>query len=307
MQTNIKKENNLTLIDIKSGNFGVTLSDLGAAFFGIKLNGDEMILRVKNSADFFIKDLYYGKTIGRICGRVPAKTFDLEGQHYDFQDNNNTASLHGGFDGLSNQIFDYEIKENEDNVQVTFSYLSKEGEAGYPGNLLLKVIYTVYLNRITLKFKANVDKPCLVALTNHAYFNLGESDRNLLKLTVPSSEYVEMDEMLYPVKLLKVKDNWDFKHGRSLSETGNIDNYFLFDKGDTAILESRKYRLSVKSDFQGVQLYTDNFVCEVPVTSCDKSQYRCIAIEPEDNPLDKKVLRPNEDYERNIEYRFEVL
>ena len=307
MQVSIKKENNLTLIDVSSGDFIVTLCDLGASLYGIKFHNDEMILRVKDSKDFLIGDLYYGKTIGRICGRVPVGPFDLEGQHYEFADNNNGASLHGGFDGLSTKTFDCEIKENKNDVKVTFSYLSKDKESGYPGNLLLKVIYTIKQNFISLQYKATVDKPCLFALTNHAYFNLGESDRNLLKLTIPTSKYIDVDEVMLPVRMLKVKENWNFKKGQSLSQTGDIDNYFLFDGGNSTVLESRKYRLTVKSDFQGVQIYTDNFVCKVPVTSCDKYPYRCVAIEPEDNQLDRKVLRPNEEYERNVEYRFELL
>lgn len=307
MKTSISKENKLTLINVEEGDFVVTLCDLGAAFYGIKLNDDEMILRVKDSSDFLLPDLYYGKTIGRVCGRLLTNPLEIRGQQYFFQDNDKGASLHGGFDGLSAKFFSYEIEENKDHAVISFSYLSKDGEAGYPGNLLLKVIYTIYKNRIDLKMIAEVDKPCLLALTNHAYFNLGESKKDDLCLKVSSSKCVECDSKLLPIGLKDVDEKWNFKEGKLLSLTGDIDNYFLFDGEPVAVLQSPKYRMTVKTDFEGIQVYSDNFYTDVKVTSSDLTKYRSVAIEPEDNPLNRKVLEPAKTYERNIEYRFEVL
>ena len=190
---------------------------------------------------------------------------------------------------------------------VTFEYLSKDKEAGYPGNLSLKVIYIISKDQILLKFVADIDKPCLLSLTNHAYFNLGEDDVNKLWIKAKASKCVQFDERLFPVKLVNAESKWNFQEGKDLSTTGEIDNYFLFDDTKEVILASKKYKLSIKTDFLGVQLYTDNFITNVEVTSSEKETHRSIAIEPEDNPLDRKVLRPNTDYERNIEYRFEKL
>ena len=307
MKTRVIKENKLTLIEITVGEFVVTLCDLGASLYGIKYHKDEMILRVKNPSDYLLSDLYFGKTIGRVCGRSSIQPFEIDGEKYRLQDNNNGASLHGGLDGLSNKFFIYDIFENPTSVIVTFECLSKDKEAGYPGNLSLKIIYTISKDKILLKFVADIDKPCLLSLTNHAYFNLGEDDVNKLWIKAKASKCVQFDERLFPVKLVDTEHKWDFKEGKDLSKTGEIDNYFLFDDTKEVILASKKYKLSIKTDFLGVQLYTDNFITNVEVTSSEKEAHRSIAIEPEDNPLDRKVLRPNTDYERNIEYRFEKL
>lgn len=306
MKIDVLKQEKLTLIEVDSGALKVTVCDLGASFYGVKYHNDEMILRVKNQDDFLLPNLYFGKTIGRVCGRTSINPFEIYDQKYKLQDNDNGASLHGGLDGLSNKIFHYEIREDDGTAIVTFSYLSKDGEAGYPGNLLLKVIYSITKNQINVKFLATTDAPCLISLTNHAYFNLGESSVEELSLQLSSKEYVVFDEKAFPLKTQEVKKKWDFSNGKSLSETGEIDNYFIFDNEKELTLKSSKYKLNIKTDFLGVQLYTDNYV-SVEATSSEQSVHRSIAIEPENNPLNRQVLMPDDYYEKDIEYRFEKL
>ena len=118
---------------IKNEHLEVTLCTLGASIYRIIYDGKDMVLTPKDKNDFFKSNIYYGKTIGRVCGRIEAKPF----LNINPQDNERGVSLHGGCDGLSTKEFSVDAKP----TFAEFHYLSKDGEAGYPGNLILRVRY----------------------------------------------------------------------------------------------------------------------------------------------------------------------
>ena len=283
---------------IKNKHLEVTLCNLGASIYRIIYDGKDMVLTPKDKNDFLKTSVYYGKTIGRLCGRIEVK----ETPTLKPQANEKGVSLHGGFDGLSSKEFIVDAKP----TYAEFHYLSKDGEAGYPGNVVFRVRYELIDDSLIVSFFAITDKACLIALTNHAYFCLGEDKLNNLSLQMSNDKYIVVDERLLPVKLESIPDKWDFTNGKKLSETGDIDNYFLF-KEKNVTLSSKKYSLNIVTNFEGTQLFTDHWLDNIKVYSSDEKIHRAIAIEPQDNQLDRKELLPNQHYERYIKYTFKKL
>ena len=304
MEVSIIQQCGIYLINICENDFEVTLCNLGASIYGVKFNNEEMVLRTKNLSDFLLKDLYFGKTIGRTCGRMSIHEFSVKGYKYHLQDNDHGASLHGGNDAISAKAFSFDIKRSNQNVIVTFNALSPHNEAGYPGNLNLSVIYEISYGKIKISFRASIDAACLLALTNHTYFCLGEDDKDKLSMKFDADKCSRLDEKLFPLELVDIPDKWKLNALTSLSKTGDIDNFFLLNDKNI-VLESDKYRLTIDTDFQGAQIYTDNFPNDIAVTSSNQNVHRSVAIEPEDNPVEKIILNKGEKYDRTIIYRFE--
>lgn len=283
---------------IKNEYLEVTLSTLGASIYRIIFNGEEMVLTPKDQKDFLKPNVYYGKTIGRLCGRIEAKPF----KNYNPEDNENGVSLHGGNNGFSSKIFNVENKP----TFAEFHYLSKDGESGYPGNVILRVKYELIDRSLIVSYFAVTDKQCLLSLTNHAYFCLGESSLDNLFLQMNNDKYIVVDDRLLPVKYESIPSKWNFVSGKQMNETGDIDNYFLFKEKKVSLM-SDKYLMNIATNFEGVQLFTDHWVDSIGVLTSEQKVHRSIAIEPQDSQLDRKELLPKENYERYIKYTFRKL
>ena len=283
---------------IKNEYLEVTLYSLGASIYRIIYDGKDMVLTPRDKNDFYKTSVYYGKTIGRLCGRIVAE----QKGNLKPQANEEGVSLHGGFNGLSTKEFIVDAKP----TFAEFHYLSKDGEAGYPGNIVFRVRYELIDNSLIVTFFAITDKPCLLALTNHAYFCLGEDKLNNLCLQMENEKYIVTDDKLLPVKYESIPDKWDFSNGKKLSETGDIDNYFLF-REKKVQLSSNKYSLNISTNFVGTQIFTDHWIDNIDVYSSKEKVHRSVAIEPQDSQLERKELLPNEHYERYIKYTFKKL
>ena len=283
---------------IKNEYLEVTLCSLGASIYRIIYDGKDMVLTPRDKNDFYKTSVYYGKTIGRLCGRIVAE----QKGNLKPQANEEGVSLHGGFDGLSTKEFIVDAKP----TFAEFHYLSKDGEAGYPGNVVFRVRYELIDDSLIVTFFAITDKPCLLSLTNHAYFCLGEDKLNNLCLQMENDKYIVTDDKLLPVKYESIPDKWDFTNGKKLSETGDIDNYFLF-KEKKVQLSSNKYSMNISTNFVGTQIFTDHWIDNIDVYFSKEKVHRSVAIEPQDSQLERKELLPNEHYERYIKYKFKKL
>lgn len=274
-------------IKLSNKNFAVTLCTLGASIYRIKYLGDDMILTPRKKEDYFLPYFYHGKTIGRLCGRILK-----DGE----------VILHGGEEGLSTREFSYIQKRNK----VIFEYTSPDGESNCNGDFYLRVTYELSLTSLTISFYATVNKSCLVSLTNHAFFCLGEESTDKLSLKMGAERYLLLDDKMLPVKMADVPNNYNFEAFKPLTEAGNIDNFFVVRDGEIE-LKSSKYHLLIKSNFPGVVIYTDNFVDNVKTLLTDKIDHRGLAIEPQDHQLFRKELKLGETYERSIKYTFKKL
>jgi len=314
-------ENNLKFIKVSYDFLTVTFCNLGAAVYSIKFNNKEMLLTPKDLEDYSLSNMYHGKTVGRTANRIKGNIIKIDGKSYELEENEFRNTLHGGASGLSTKIFKYKIKETTTATKVSFSYLSKDGDSGFPGKLKTTIVYSVHKLKPELKidFKAKCDQPTLCDLTNHAYFNLGETSVKPLSLKILSSKYLltTTDELL-PLSYKDVFEELDFRKFRrikkgikspliKLGKANGYDHYLKFDKiskKPQITLKSKDVQLKISTDFEGVQIYTDNYEDDIEYIGTHEELKRGIAIEPMDDYLNRKILKPNEKYTRYIKYKF---
>ena len=277
----------MKFITLKNDYIELTLCSLGASIFRLTYNKEDMILSPINEKDFFKEGIYYGKTVGRICGRVLK---------------DNQVVLHGGPNGLSWQDFNYVKEDNK----VTFTYLSKGDESSREGSLLVKVTYTLIANSLKIETEITPDCPMMVYLTNHTFFCLGENCVNNLSLEMDSDIYTTYDEKLLPLKKENVRDKFDFRKLTNVMTYGELDNYFILNNG-SVLLQSNKYQLKLTTDYKGVHLYSDYFLDDVKTRLSSIDHHRALAIEPQDDKLEKQLLVPNKTVKRTTLYTFNKL
>ena len=152
------------------------------------------------------------------------------GRPYTLAKNEQNNHLHGGITGFNRVVWDREVVENGDASGVRFTYLSPDGEEGYPGNVLIKVSYMLNnKNELIITYDAETDQKTLLTVTNHSYFNLsGNLKRDILHhtLKLKSNKFLELDPEFIPTgTLLDVRDTpFDFNQERSI-RTGTVSNH----------------------------------------------------------------------------------
>lgn len=178
---------------------------------------------------------YFGATIGRVGNRIGKGKFTLEGKQYQVPLNNGKNALHGGVKGFQDVVWNAE-KTNENTL--VFTYVSPDGEQGFPGNLSVKVTYTLTDdNSVKMEYEASTDKTTIVNLTNHAFFNLnGEGSGTILnhELQIYANEFTPVDEGLIPSGELKPVKNtvFDFTSKHTIGERIETkDEQLTFGKG----------------------------------------------------------------------------
>ena len=314
----------LQFIKVSNSDFTVTFCDLGASIYSIQYLGKEMLMTPKDSKVYWKDNVYHGKTIGRTANRIPGNLVEICGNSYEIYSNEGKNTLHGGAEGLSTKLFDFVIKETKTAVKVIYKYSSKNGESGFPGLLKVKVTYVVPKNGRKLKtiYEAKTNKPTFCDLTNHAFFILGEKNLDGLSLKIESSNYLlSSKEELLPISKEPIFKELNFNrykpiirylHSKKI-ETGKAngyDHYFYFDglsKKPPVFLKGKDAMLKIKTDFQGVQIYSDNYEDDIEWIGVTGSRNRSIALEPMDDYLNRKILHKDEKYKRYIEYQFSSL
>lgn len=223
---------------------------------------------------------FFGALIGRYANRIGNATFKLEGKEYHVPANDGKNSLHSGPHGFNNVVWNG--KEIPNGVELT--YLSKDGEAGYPGNLNVTVRYTLTGSALHIDYSATTDKPTVLNLTNHSYFNLaGQGNGDILnhELTLHASKTTPVDSTLIPTGELRpvAGTPFDFLKPHRIGERIDADDEQIrFGKGydhnwvidSTApgkltptaeVYEPTTGRvLNVSTTQPGVQFYTGNFL-----------------------------------------------
>jgi aldose 1-epimerase len=232
--------------------------------------------------------VYFGATIGRFGNRLAGGTFSLDGKTYQVPQNDKTNALHGGTQGFDKRVWKAEPVEGKDWVGVKMTYVSPDGEMGFPGTLKTEVTYSLNeKNELEIQYHATTDKPTVLNLTNHSYFNLaGAGNGDVLKqvATLHASHYTPVNEKLIPTGELPAVSGtpMDFlkptpigKHIKAdhpqlkyaEPKQGGFDfNWVLDTKGDVSKLAAEVSdpqsgrRLQLFTSEPGVQLYTGNFL-----------------------------------------------
>jgi len=243
----------------------------------------DVVLGFDNLPDYMKYNTYFGALVGRYANRIGGAKFTLDGKVYPLPVNNGPNSLHGGIKGFDKRVWTAkEIPGDEPALELT--YLSKDGEEGYPGNLQATVVYTLTKdNGVNIDYSATTDKDTVVNLTNHSYFNLaGEGNGDILKtvLWINSDEITPVDATQIPTgKVMKVDGTpFDFRKPAPIGARINEDNqqlkngkgydinYILDRKGPGLELAARAYdpesgrELEVYTTEPGIQLYSGNFL-----------------------------------------------
>jgi aldose 1-epimerase len=218
--------------------------------------------------------------IGRVANRISGARFTLDGTEYRLTANNGTNQIHGGRRGFSSVVWDAKpLPAANDRAGVEFSYLSKDGEEGYPGNLTATVTYTLTdNNELQLDYAATTDKATPVNLTSHAYFNLaGGGDILAHELWVAASRYTVADDQLIPTgEIVPVKGTpLDFTAATPIGQRmeqvkmtpSGYDHNFVLDHEPGALALCARVRdpksgrvMEVWTTEPGVQIYTSNHV-----------------------------------------------
>lgn len=222
---------------------------------------------------------FFGPIVGRYANRIAHAKFSLDGKEYTLTKNDGDNSIHGGPGGFHNRIWQGKIIA--DGVELT--YLSKDGEEGYPGNLSVTVRYTVTGSDLKIEYQATTDKPTVLNLTNHSYFNLsGQGNGTILQeeLQLHASRFTPVDSTLIPTGELRPVTGtpFDFLKPRAVGERINADdeqirlghgydhNFVIDGGGKELTLAAEVYDpasgrvLQVLTTQPGVQFYTSNFL-----------------------------------------------
>ncbi|MGL4453190.1 MAG: aldose epimerase family protein [Sarcina sp.] len=160
-----------SFMEVKILNFGGIIKEINVS--DKKGNKENVVLAYENIEDYFLNQSYYGAIIGRTAGRIAEGKVTIDNKEYLLNKNYVVSNCHGGNEGFDKKIWNVEVKEEKLSSSLILTYKSCDGEENYPGNLDVKVIYTLdYNNVFTIEYNAVSDTDTLVNMTNHSYFNL---------------------------------------------------------------------------------------------------------------------------------------
>lgn len=187
-------------------------------------NVENVVLGYRTLEEYANDQAFLGAVVGRVAGRIQQAELLIDGKFFKLPENDSGNTLHGGPVGFHRQIWKGRTETDDSEARVIFTYISEDGEQGFPGRLEAQVVYALNeKNELAIRCRAVSDKKTAVNLTNHSYFNLsGGLKRNALDhvLTMESEQFVELDASLIPTgHALSVDDTvFDFRSGRSIRE-----------------------------------------------------------------------------------------
>lgn len=328
----------LTNVNIK-----LAITNYGGRFVGLWVkdkNGSftDVVVGHGSIVDFITSaERYFGATIGRVGNRIAKGKFTLNGKTYNIPINNGENTLHGGKNGFQDVVWD---AEQPNDTTLILNYLSPDMEEGFPGNLQAKVTYSLTDgNVVKMEYEATTDKPTVVNMTNHAFFNLnGEGSGDVLGHTMQiyADKITPVDEGLIPTGELQDVEGtpFDFREPRTIGERINADdtqikygggydhNYVLngtkgrgMNHAATVTGDRSGIQMDVYTQEPGMQFYSGNFMqSKNTFKSGVKDDYRtafCLETQhfpdaPNQPNFPSIVLNPGETYRTVSEYRFSV-
>lgn len=238
----------------------------------------DVVLGFDNLAQYLGKHPHFGATTGRFANRIAKGKFTLDGKQYTLATNNGPNHLHGGPKAIDKAVWKGTPNESAAGPALALTYLSPDGEENYPGNLKIKVTYTLTnKNELRIDYEATTDKATPINLTNHSYFNLaGAGSGDILGhvLQLNADRYTPVDETLIPTgEIAAVKGTpLDFTKSTTIGARiaqvkGGYDHNFVLNSSDGSLALAATVRdaksgrvMEVLTTQPGVQLYTANFL-----------------------------------------------
>jgi len=336
-EANLYTLTNSNGVELKITNYGGIVTSLKVP--DKKGKFEDVVLGYDSLSGYLEETPYFGAIVGRYANRIALAKFTLDGQEYSLAQNNGENTLHGGLIGFDKVIWEAEEIQTDDEVGLRLSYLSKDMEEGYPGNLEVEVIYTLdNENAFKIDYIATTDKKTVINLTHHSYFNLkGKIDGDILDhfVTINASKFLPVDSNLIPMgELWEVAGSpFDFTQPKAIGERINDDNEqlklglgydhcWVIDRENdelilvASVMEPTSGRImEVYSTEPGIQLYTGNFL-DGTISGKDGMVYQhrygfCLETQhypdsPNKPEFPSVVLEPGDIYHSGTVYKFLV-
>jgi len=303
-------------------------------------NLGDVVLGYDNLDGYFRRGAYFGALIGRYGNRIANGRFSLDGREYKLAQNNGQNHLHGGLKGFDKVLWNAEEHQVDDGPALKLTYLSQDGEEGYPGNLSVEVVYTMTdQDELRIEYRATTDKATVVNLTNHSFFDLTGSvggGTNLAhEIMINADRFTPVATGLIPTRELRsVKGtSLDFlgptaisaridQQDEQLALAGGYDHNFVLNKGDSELSFAAKVNesgtgrvMEVYSTEPGMQFYSGNFldgsIKGKGGQACDRRSAFCLETQhfpdsPNKPDFPSTTLRPGDQYNSTTIYKFLV-
>jgi len=296
----------------------------------------DIVLGHEKAEGYMPNPPYLGAIVGRYANRIANGTFTLDGKAYTLPKNDGPNTLHGGLTRTFDKVvWDGEAQKGKN--AVAFSYLSKDGEEGFPGNLRVKVTYTLTdSNELVIDYDATTDKATAINVSQHSYFNLkGEGNGDILdhEIMINADKFTPVDKNLIPTGELRAVKGTPFDFTTSTKIGARIEdqyeqmvlghgydhNFVLNRKGAGLSLAARVYEpttgrvLEVSTTQPAVQFYTGNFL-DGSVTGKEGHVYKrrygfCLETQhypdsPNHPDFPSAVLKPGEKFHQTTVFKF---
>ncbi len=319
----------------------VKITNYGGRIVSIKTadkNGkfDDVALGYDTIDQYLSDNFFFGGIIGRYANRIAKGKFSLNGKEYSLATNNGENHLHGGNKGFDTKIWKAKSSASKSGAKLTLTYLSKDGEENYPGNLSVTVIYTLTENNeIRIDYSAKTDQDTIINLTNHAYFNLAGSGTILNhQLQINSDKFTPTDSGSIPTGNLSEVKNTPFDFNQSTAIGARIDqeneqlkfgqgydhNWILRKNAGELSVAAKMFEpisgrvLEILTTEPGIQFYSGNFLENVKGLNGKIYQKRegfCLEAQhlpdsPNNLNFPATVLRKGQTYKQTTIYRFSV-
>lgn len=298
-------------------------------------NLGDVVLGFDTLEDYVADTPYFGAITGRYANRIAKGRFEIDGEAYELPVNNGPNSLHGGIKGFDKVVWQGTPTAAGDGVEMT--YVSADGEEGYPGELSSKVTYTwTDDNELQIDYEASTDKATVVNLTNHSYFNLRDGGASPIlghELTINADRYTPVDETSIPTgEIASLNETpLDFREATAIGErigedheqlgfgAGYDHNYAISRESEGLVLAATVYdpesgrAMDVLTEEPGVQFYSGNFLDGHHIGKGGVAYHHrsglCLETQhypdsPNQPDFPSTVLRPGETYLTSTVYRF---
>jgi aldose 1-epimerase len=328
-------------VELSNGSIAARIITLGAAIQSLTVpdragQPGDVVLGYATPAEYVARPQYFGATVGRYANRIRDGKFSLDGKSYQLATNDGPNHLHGGVKGLDKVVWKIDSVKSGSPANVVLSHVSPDGDGGYPGTLKVTATYSLNEeNELKLEYRATTDKPTVLNITNHSYFNLAAGGDILgHRLTLLADAYTPVDATLIPTGERRnvAGTPFDFREPHVIGERvrdghdeqirfgrGYDHNYILRGKAGTLRLAAKLEDpasgrvMELLATAPAVQFYSGNFLDGTSIGK-DGRIYRqgdALCLEPQvfpDSPnhpdFPSARLNPGDTYTNTMVYRF---
>lgn len=314
-------------VDLEASGICASVMAFGASLLDLRIESaagwHPVVIGFPDLSGYLGARTFMGAIVGRCANRIGSGGFDLDGVHYDLPLNENgRAHLHGGEEGFDRRLWTIEETSGDG---VTLRLVSPDGEEGYPGTVTTRCTYRLTDRRLVIELVAETDRPTIVNLSSHAYFDLdGTGDVRDHELQIPAERYTPVGPDLVPTgELLALAGTpWDFRRPKSFRDTGTSTDLNLV-ISDGAVAEPRRVAtvrgprtgtvLQVAATAPGLQVYDGCMLdAGVPLSNGNLAvPHAGLCLEPQFFPdavnhpaFASPILHPGETYRQVIEHTF---